>query len=88
MNDITGAECCLRVAGKTGGAVWVCLDLLAPPFASRQKVENKSKKNDSKSKEVNMRYRVRPGMTGRGAKACGRRMVEKSLWGFEKVKTG
>jgi hypothetical protein len=70
MNDITGAECCLRVGGKTGGAVWVCLDLLAPPFASSQKVENRHQKNGKKSKEVNMRCRVRPGMTVRGAKAC------------------
>jgi hypothetical protein len=27
------------VGGKTGGAIWVCLEFLAPPFVSRQKVE-------------------------------------------------
>jgi hypothetical protein len=43
------------VGGKTGGAIWVCLDFLAPPFASRQKVEKQAlseglkKKNDSQS---------------------------------------
>jgi hypothetical protein len=43
------------VGGKTGGAIWVCLDFLAPPFASRQKVEKQTireyqrKKHDSYS---------------------------------------
>ena len=27
------------MGGKTGGAIWVCLEFLAPPFVSRQKVE-------------------------------------------------
>jgi len=31
-------ECCLCVGGKTRGAVRVCLELLAPPFLSREKV--------------------------------------------------
>jgi hypothetical protein len=30
----------LCVGGKTRGAVRACLDFWAPPFASRQKVEN------------------------------------------------
>jgi hypothetical protein len=30
------------VGGKTRGAVRACLDVLAPPFASRQKVEKQS----------------------------------------------
>jgi hypothetical protein len=33
---------CRAWAGKTGGAIWVCLDFLAPPFASRQKVEKQA----------------------------------------------
>jgi hypothetical protein len=41
----TSTESCwvvLCVGGKTGGAIWVCLDFLAPPFASRQKVEKQT----------------------------------------------
>ena len=30
------------LAGKTGGAIRVCLEFLAPPFASRQKVDKPS----------------------------------------------
>jgi hypothetical protein len=33
------------VGGKTGGAIWVCLDFLAPLFASRQKVEKQTLKD-------------------------------------------
>jgi hypothetical protein len=35
----------LCVGGKTGGAIWVCLDFLAPLFASRQKVEKQTLKD-------------------------------------------
>jgi hypothetical protein len=35
------AECSRALAGKTGGAIRVCLDFFAPLFASRQKVERK-----------------------------------------------
>jgi hypothetical protein len=48
-------DCCCAWAGKTGGAIWVCLDFWAPPFASRQKVEKQPsskylrKKNDAYS---------------------------------------
>jgi hypothetical protein len=38
MNAAERSRGLLRVGGKTGGAVWVCLDFLAPPFVSRQKV--------------------------------------------------
>jgi hypothetical protein len=39
VNLIKLLECCSALAGKTGGAVRVCLDFFAPLFASRQKVE-------------------------------------------------
>jgi hypothetical protein len=45
MNGEEKVGCCCAWAGKTGGAIWVCLDFLAPPFVSRQKVEtNKLKR--------------------------------------------
>jgi hypothetical protein len=54
----------LCVGGKTRGAVRVCLEFLAPPFASRQKVEKlKSLELIASSKEVTVRCRVKPGMT-------------------------
>jgi hypothetical protein len=41
MHDIEKSGVLLCVGGKTGGAIWVCLDFWAPPFASRQKVEKR-----------------------------------------------
>jgi hypothetical protein len=45
-------ECCRAWAGKTGGAIWVCLDFWAPPFASRQKVETHHLKRITKRKTL------------------------------------
>jgi hypothetical protein len=41
----------LCVGGKTGGAIWVCLDFWAPPFASRQKVETHHLKTITKRRK-------------------------------------
>jgi hypothetical protein len=49
---VAGAEWYLCMGGKTGGAIWVYLHFLVPPFASRQKVENKHSVTDSESKET------------------------------------
>jgi len=58
--------CCCALAGKTRGAVWVCLDFWAPPFASRQKVEKQhTGKNVTaawtfeKLRELNIQYNDR-----------------------------
>jgi hypothetical protein len=45
MNGTKSSRVLLCVGGKTRGAVRVCLELLAPPFLSREKVEN-NLKND------------------------------------------
>jgi len=74
------------VGGKTGGAIWVCLDFFAPPFASREKVENLSYRRDCKSKAATMRCRIRSGMTaGREGKIVNSFTVVAVLWAFEKV---
>jgi hypothetical protein len=39
VNKLKVLEYCCALAGKTGGAIRVCLDFFAPLFASRQKVE-------------------------------------------------
>jgi hypothetical protein len=39
INKLKVLECCCALAGKTGGAIRVCLEYFAPLFASRQKVE-------------------------------------------------
>jgi hypothetical protein len=36
---IKSADCCCALAGQTGGALRVGLDLLAPPFLLKEKVE-------------------------------------------------
>jgi hypothetical protein len=41
MNVEESSWVMLCVAGKTRGAVRVCLEFLAPPFVSRQKVEKR-----------------------------------------------
>jgi len=51
-------------AGKTGGAIWVCLDFFAPPFVSRQKVEkNELEWLIEKVHDRCMRCRIKSGMT-------------------------
>jgi hypothetical protein len=40
------------VGGKTRGAVRVCLELLAPPFLLREKVENKHQIKDEKKESL------------------------------------
>ena len=40
--------CCCALAGQNTRSDWVCLDLFAPLFASRQKVENKHWSNECK----------------------------------------
>jgi hypothetical protein len=44
---IEAVESCCALAGKTGGAIRVCLDFFAPLFAWRQKVEKERLKAES-----------------------------------------
>jgi hypothetical protein len=58
------SECCCAWAGKTGGAIWVCLDFWAPPFASRQKVETQQLTGKiEKVKPLLLQYFARRSMT-------------------------
>jgi hypothetical protein len=57
------------VGGKTGGAIWVCLDFLAPPFVLIQKVEILQQK-DCLIKEVTSRCRIKSSMTGESGNDC------------------
>jgi hypothetical protein len=43
--------CCRAWVGKTGGAIWVCLDFWAPPFVLRQKVEKRHLRRITKSRK-------------------------------------
>ena len=45
---------CCALAGQNTRSDWVCLDLFAPLFASRQKVENKLLKDCLKSKDISI----------------------------------
>ena len=64
MRDTTNAEWLLCVGPAIlPEAGRICLDLFAPLFASRQKVENKQHEVLKKFKRTTVRCRVKPGMT-------------------------
>jgi hypothetical protein len=74
-------------AGKTGGAIWVCLDFWAPPFASRQKVEYIHYRQDKNSK---VSYsNASPDPAGQSATSSidnkQTSYLEITIWTFEKV---
>ena len=56
------------MGGKTRGAVRVCLELLAPPFLSREKVgKDRTEKLLEKVRDRTSRCRIKSGMTARGS---------------------
>src|SRR6476620_9835324 len=78
-------ECCCAWAGKTGGAIWVCLDFWAPPFASRQKVENINNNERHKEERLSLQCFAKLSMTSTSDK-CNSNYLEHRNSKYEGLK--